>query len=48
MSIPEYVKEYESLNSGDHREDVEERIAGNVYQVYEMQFSVGINCFYIT
>lgn len=28
LSIPEYVKKYESLNSGDHLEDVEERIAG--------------------
>lgn len=28
MSIPEYVKKYESLNSGDHLEDVEARIAG--------------------
>ncbi|KAK6132031.1 hypothetical protein DH2020_034224 [Rehmannia glutinosa] len=28
LTIPEYVKKYESLNSGDHLEDVEERIAG--------------------
>ncbi|KAL3828884.1 hypothetical protein ACJIZ3_017686 [Penstemon smallii] len=30
LSIPEYVKKYESLNSGDHLEDVEERIAGRL------------------
>lgn len=30
LSIPEYVKKYEILNSGDHLEDVEERIAGRV------------------
>ncbi|KAG8383269.1 hypothetical protein BUALT_Bualt05G0166800 [Buddleja alternifolia] len=30
LSIPEYVKRYESLNSGDHLEDVEERIAGRL------------------
>ncbi|GER43863.1 lysine--tRNA ligase [Striga asiatica] len=29
-SIPEYVKKYEGLNSGDHLEDVEERIAGRL------------------
>ncbi|XP_073270765.1 lysine--tRNA ligase-like isoform X2 [Primulina huaijiensis] len=29
-TIPEYVKRYESLNSGDHLEDVEERIAGRL------------------
>lgn len=31
LTIPEYVKRYESLNSGDHLEDVEERIAGRRY-----------------
>ncbi|KAL0430166.1 UNVERIFIED_CONTAM: Lysine--tRNA ligase, cytoplasmic [Sesamum radiatum] len=30
LTIPEYVKKYESLNSGDHLEDVEERIAGRL------------------
>ncbi|KAI3467061.1 hypothetical protein Pfo_023724 [Paulownia fortunei] len=30
LTIPEYVKKYESLNSGDHVEDVEERIAGRL------------------
>ncbi|XP_051148591.1 lysine--tRNA ligase-like [Andrographis paniculata] len=29
-TIPEYVKRYESLNSGDHLEDVEEWIAGRL------------------
>ncbi|KAL8470734.1 hypothetical protein ACS0TY_033338 [Phlomoides rotata] len=30
LSIPEYVKKYESLNSGDHLEDVEARITGRL------------------
>ncbi|XP_011076461.1 lysine--tRNA ligase, cytoplasmic [Sesamum indicum] len=30
LTIPEYVKKYEGLNSGDHLEDVEERIAGRL------------------
>ncbi|KAI3453052.1 hypothetical protein Pfo_009715 [Paulownia fortunei] len=30
LSIPDYVKRYESLSSGDHLEDVEERIAGRL------------------
>ncbi|KAL3636060.1 hypothetical protein CASFOL_020607 [Castilleja foliolosa] len=30
LSIPEYIKKYESLNSGDHLEDVEERMAGRL------------------
>ncbi|KAL7110602.1 hypothetical protein ACP275_05G036600 [Erythranthe tilingii] len=30
LTIPEYVKKYESLNSGDHLENVEERIAGRL------------------
>ncbi|KAL1559551.1 lysine--tRNA ligase [Salvia divinorum] len=30
LSIPEYVKKYESLNGGDHLEDVEEKIAGRI------------------
>ncbi|CAA0809031.1 Lysine--tRNA ligase [Striga hermonthica] len=29
-SIPEYVRRYEGLNSGDHLEDVEEKIAGRL------------------
>ncbi|KAL2546265.1 Lysine--tRNA ligase [Forsythia ovata] len=30
LTIPDYVKKYESLNSGDHLEDVEERLAGRL------------------
>ncbi|XP_073142579.1 lysine--tRNA ligase, cytoplasmic-like isoform X2 [Henckelia pumila] len=30
LTIPEYVKNYGSLNSGDHLENVEERIAGRL------------------
>lgn len=30
MSIPEYVKEYGSLESGAHLEDVEVSLAGNL------------------
>ncbi|XP_022887117.1 lysine--tRNA ligase, cytoplasmic-like [Olea europaea var. sylvestris] len=29
-TIPDYVKKYESLNSGDHLEDAEERLAGRL------------------
>ncbi|CAA3019466.1 lysine--tRNA ligase-like [Olea europaea subsp. europaea] len=30
LTIPDYVKKYESLNSGDHLEDDEERLAGRL------------------
>lgn len=43
LSIPEYVKKYESLSSGDHLEDVEVRIAGNGFQIYGLLFWVSIN-----
>ena len=32
LSIPEYVKKYESLSSGEHLEDVQVGIAGNGFK----------------